>query len=255
MIDRKLYQGSFVKDDIPSWICPTCNSSVLKLAEGKDFLLKHDSMTEQFKQEDWFDVVEHWTYTFTSILTCSNDKCKEVVTCSGTGFVEQDYYTNQDGQPDWKYIEYFKPKFFYPALHFFKIPENTPEDVSKAILESFSLFFTNKSSSANQIRIALECLLTHLKIKRFNIRAGRSRQRLNLHERINLLPNKYQDIKDLCFAIKWLGNSGSHSSEALSSNNIFDGYDMLSVLLEELYHNKQEHAKKLAKKINTRKGV
>ena len=253
MIDRKLFIKPFTEDHLPNWKCPNCNNSVLKIQDDK-FLTQNTSNTELYKSEIWFEPEEHAKLVFTSILICSNDKCKEVVSCSGEVLVDRDYYTNNKGQEDWHYVKYFKPKFFYPTLHFFQIPENTPENVNKSIQESFSLFFINKSSAANQIRVALECLLTHLKIKRFNIRKGK-RNRLNLHQRIDLLPSKYQSIKDLCFAIKWLGNSGSHCGEQLKSNNIFDGYDLLSALLDELYHNKQDHAKRLAKKINTKKGV
>lgn len=35
----------------------------------------------------------------------------------------------------------------------------------------------------------------------------------------------------------------------------FDGYEMLSFILEELYDNKHEHAQKIAKKINFKKGI
>ncbi|CAA6826711.1 MAG: Unknown protein [uncultured Sulfurovum sp.] len=189
-------------------------------------------------------------YTFTTLLTCSNQRCKEVVTCLGRGYVKTKYGRNNDIE----YIEYFKPIFFYPALQIFDIPVKTPEEVKAHIHSSFSLFFNNPSAAANQIRIALECLLTHMKIKRYNISNGKQR-RLNLHQRIELLPAKYQHVKDLFFAIKWLGNSGSHCGDKITMDNVFDGYDMLSFLLEELYENRQTHAKKLAKKINDNKGV
>ena len=76
-----------------------------------------------------------------------------------------------------------------------------------------------------------------------------------LHRRIELLPPKYTHIKELYLAIKWLGNSGSHSDDKLSFDNIFDGYDMLSFILDELYNSQEKHAKKLAKIINAKKGV
>lgn len=253
MIDRKIYRKSFTQDNLPNWKCPTCNNSILSINEN-NIISKNDSFTEINKGEDGFEP-EMASFIFTVIFSCNNPKCKEVVSCCGSGYWEEEpYYDYETMEQRLEYVSYFTPQYFYPPLYFFEIPKKTPEDVSNAIIQSFSLFFTNKSSSANQIRVALECLLTHLKIKRFNIVKGKKR-RLNLHERIDLLPSKYQHIKDLCFAIKWLGNSGSHCGEELTSNNIFDGYDLLSVLLEELYNNKQEHAKKLAKKINTKKGV
>jgi hypothetical protein len=252
MIDRKPYIKSFTKGNIPDWICPTCNRGTLH-AEPEEFIVKDNASTMNSYHEEWFEPAHMVEHHFAVMLTCTNPNCKEPVSVVGNGFIEEEYYQTSDGYSS-NYISYLWPRYFHPALHFFQIPEDTPEDVSKAILESFSLFFTNKSSSANQIRIALECLLTHLKVKRY-INGNGKRKRLNLHQRIDLLPSKYQHIKELCFAIKWLGNSGSHCGEELSSDNVFDGYDVLSVLLEELYHNKQEHAKKLAKKINTKKGI
>lgn len=259
MIDRKLYKKYFSKDDIPNWKCPTCNNSILSINENK-IISKNNSFTEINQGEDGFEP-EMASFIFTVIFSCNNPKCKEVVSCCGSGYWEEEPYDDyKNMEQRLEYVSYYTPHYFYPPLHFFEIPKKTPEDVSNAIIQSFSLFFTNKSSSANQIRVALECLLTHLKInkyeKRFNKKTNKNyMNRLSLNDRIKLLKPKYQHIKDLCIAIKWLGNSGSHCGEELTSDNIFDGYDLLSVLLEELYNNKQEHAKKLAKKINTKKGV
>jgi len=70
-----------------------------------------------------------------------------------------------------------------------------------------------------------------------------------------LLATKYDGHKEICSAIKWLGNAGSHCEEELDIDNIFDGYDMLSFLLDEIYNNRHHHVKKLAKNINAKKGV
>jgi len=249
MIDRKLYEGYFTKEEMSKWQCPTCNSSALKVVE-EQFIQKHNSTTEINYHEDWFDAPEMIVYTFTALLSCTNPQCKEVVACSGTGGVEREQYSYDD----YKYVEYFKPYFFYPSLNIFQIPEKTPDNVKNSIKSSFSLVFTNKSSAANQVRISIECLLTHLKVKQHHTNGGK-RKRLALHRRIELLPIRYQKIKDICFAIKWLGNAGSHCDDEMTFDDVFNGYDMLSFILEELYDNKHTHVQKLAKKINAKKGV
>jgi len=253
MIDRKLYQGYFTKEDMSKWQCPTCNSSALKVVE-EQFIEKYNSATEINYHEDWFDAPEMIVYTFTALLSCTNPQCKEVVACSGVGCVKEEYYSYY-GRDKRKYTKYYKPYFFYPALNIFQIPEKTPENVKESIRSSFSLIFTNPPSAANQIRIALECLLTALGIKRFNIKPGQKRKRLNLHQRIELLPDKYQEVKNICLAIKWLGNSGSHCDEDMKFDDVFNSYYMLSFLLDEIYDNRHHHVKKLAKTINTKKGV
>ena len=248
MINRDLYKGSFSKDNIPSWSCPTCNSGIITTTKEK-FLDGHTASTTAIIKEDWFDPEDMAELIYTVFLQCSNPKCLEIVMNVGSGFVERDY-----DEHDWSWISYFKPKFFYPPLMIFQIPKNTPENVRESIISSFSLVFTNPASSANQIRIAIECLLTHLKVKQYHIVKGK-RNKLTLHRRIELLPEKYKKIKEVCLAIKWLGNAGSHCEDKITFDDVFDGYDMLSFVLEELYDNKHAHVKKLANKINARKGV
>ncbi|MCW8895536.1 DUF4145 domain-containing protein [Sulfurimonas sp.] len=253
MIDRTPYKKKFTKDNIPNWICPSCLNGVLHSSE-KHFISEDTGGTKRGWNEEWFDP-EMAMLTYTAMFTCTNSKCQESVASSGYGYLEQEYFYNQEGQHDYEYVAYYRPLFFHPTLQIFKIPNEAPESVKKAIENSFSTVLINKSASANQVRIAVECLLTHLKIKQFNVRIGRRRQRLNLHQRIELLPVKYKKIKDICLAIKWLGNAGSHCDEDMKIDDVFDGYDMLSFVLEELFDNKHVHVKKLAKKINTKKGV
>jgi len=243
MINRTLYKGYFTKEDMSKWQCPICNGSALKVVE-EYFIKKNNSATHEYQP----DIPEKIVSTFTALLSCTNPQCKEVVTCSGTGFVEG-YFNNCET----KYIEYFNPYFFYPPLNIFQIPEKTPENVKESILSSFSLIFTNKSSAANQIRIALECLLTHLKVEQYPNQG--QKKRLSLHDRIKLLPKQYEYIRDICSAIKWLGNAGSHCDDRMTLDDVFDGYDMLSFVLEELYDNKHPYVTKLAKKINAKRGV
>lgn len=246
MIKRELYKGYFTQDGMSKWQCPTCNSGSLQVIQDK-FIMQYNSATEMHYHEDWFDAPEMIVYTFTTLLSCTNPSCKEVISCSGTGGVEREQYSYDDS----KYVEYFKPFFFYPSLKIFQIPEKTPEEIKKAIETSFSLVFNNKSAAANQIRIALECLLNSLGVEQDNKKG----YRLNLHDRIELLIEKYSKIKDICFAIKWLGNSGSHCEEEMTMDNVLDGYEMMSFILDELYDNKHERIATLAKQINDKKGV
>ncbi len=242
MINRELYKGYFTQDDMSKWQCPACNSGSLQVIQDK-FLQEHNSETEINYHEDWFHAPEMITYTFTALLFCTNPRCKEVVTCSGTGCVERE----QDSHEDSRYIEYFKPFFFYPSLNIFQIPEKTPEKVKQSIRGSFSLLFKSSSAAANKIRSALECLLIKIDRKQAN--------EMTLHRRIELLGEEHQKIKDFCLAVKWLGNAGSHCNDNMTIDDVFDGYDILSFILEELYDNKHEKLTAMAETINENRGV
>jgi len=242
MIDRKLYEGYFTKEDMSKWQCPTCNSSALKVVE-EQFIQKHNSETEINYHEDWFNAPEMIVYTFTALLSCTNPQCKEVVACSGTAGVEREQYSYEDSQ----YVEYFKPYFFYPSLNIFQIPEKTPDNVKNSIVTSFSLLFSNTSAAANKIRSALECLLIEID--------STQPDGITLHRRIKLLTDEYQKIQEFCFAVKWLGNAGSHCEDNMTMNDVFDGYDILLFVLEELYDNKHERLSAIVETINENKGI
>tara|TARA_B100000315_G_C14298370_1_gene460672 strand:- start:209 stop:610 length:402 start_codon:yes stop_codon:yes gene_type:complete len=125
--------------------------------------------------------------------------------------------------------------------------------VSEEIEKSFSLFFSDAPSAANHIRIALEDLLTHLKIKRYKSKENK-RTFLALHSRIELLPAKYKHLQDLFFAVKWLGNAGSHSDRVVTMDDVLDAYEIMEEILQDLFVKKTKRVKNLAKKINKTKG-
>ena len=125
--------------------------------------------------------------------------------------------------------------------------------MSAEIEKSFSLFFCDAPSAANHVRVALENLLTHLKIKRFEIRRKR-RTFLALHRRIELLPSKFKHLQDLFFAVKWLGNAGSHSEKVVSKDDVLDAYEIMDEILQDLFFKRTRRIKNMAKQINKTKG-
>jgi hypothetical protein len=125
--------------------------------------------------------------------------------------------------------------------------------VSTPLNESFKLFFSSPSAASNNVRIAIEELLTELKVKRFNVSKGR-RLFINLHQRIESLPAKYAQFKDMILAIKWLGNAGSHGHSEVTIDDAMDAYELTEHILKEIYEPKAKKLKALAKKVNKKKG-
>lgn len=251
-MDRKLYKLPIGKSGITHFPCPTCGKGSLKI--------RHDTFhfeeTNESKKAhghdawdpDWVELV------FSCFLECSNEGCKDVVASTGVGSVSEHYIYDEYGNPeDMDYREDFTPTYFVPHLKIFAIPNGAPADVKEEIEKSFALLFCDPQSAANHVRTALEHLLTQLKVKRYSTSNGK-RRFLSLHNRIQLLPSTLQHVQDLFFAVKWLGNAGSHSNSAVTIDDVFDAYELMEELLNEMYANKRKQAKSLAKKINKRKG-
>ena len=206
-----------------------------------------EAHTHEAWEPEWIE------YVYNCILVCTNDKCREIVVSTGTGSVDWDIIEDENGQPDQVYSEFFLPKYFQPHLCLFSIPSDCPASVSDLLNESFRLFFCSPNAAANNVRAAIEELLTELKIKRFSTVNGK-RRFINLHQRIGLLPAKYAPFKDMILAIKWLGNAGSHGHAEVTMDDVMDAYELTEHILEEIYEPKAKKLKAIAKKVNKRKG-
>ncbi len=243
-MDRKLYKLPFTKKGVSRYQCPSCNKGLLKIKEDT-FHQQETKISREGHGHPAWDA-EWITYIYSCLFECTNPDCKDIVSSSGKGSVEEKYFFDEEGQPDRDFEEYFEPEYFTPHLKIFNIPEGAPEGVENEINKSFSLLFSDPSSSANHIRVALEHLLTHLKIRRFTT-SNNKRHFLSLHNRIDLLPRKYHQIKDIFIAVKWLGNAGSHSNHEITLDDVFDSYELIIELLVEIFSNNRSKAKSLAK--------
>lgn len=250
-MDRTVFKLPFTKKGITRYPCPSCAKGYLKILKDSFAEKETKRSIGMHNHPEWGP--EYFETVYSCILECSNAACKDVVSSSGIGWDEEEHFYDEDGMPDREYVRYFRPSIFAPHLRPFAFHKDTPENVSKEIDKAFSLTFIDPPSSANHIRVALEHLLTHMKIKRFTTNNGK-RQFLSLHKRIELLPQKYESIKDIFFAVKWLGNAGSHSNHDVTLDDVLDSYELTIELLDEIYSKKRKNAKSLAKIINRKKG-
>ena len=253
-MDRKDLKLPFTLQKPNDWACPTCRTGMLHIK--KDTFHAHETLIsrKQASFDGWGP--EDTQYVYSCTLVCKNDQCKETVSCAGVGGVELNEINDENDEsdePHESYDDYFLPKFFEPHLRLTNIPEKCPESVSKPLNESFGLFFSSPSAASNNVRMAIEELLTELKIRRYNL-VKNERRFMSLNQRINLLPLKFSQLKDLILAIKWLGNAGSHASGKVSMDDVMDSYDLIEHVLHEIYAPKTKKLAALAKQINKKEG-
>jgi ssDNA-binding Zn-finger/Zn-ribbon topoisomerase 1 len=250
-MDRQVFKLPFTTQRGTNYQCPTCGKGNLIIKEGTF----HQRQTKStLDSQDHPEYSNDWDETIYSCLfECSNTACNDVIASSGRGRVEEEYDIFDDGSWGRVFETWYFPKIFTPNLKVFICPEGTPEDVEGEIDKSFSLIFIDPASSANHIRVALEHLLTFMRIKRYETKRGR-RVLLSLHKRIQLLPEKFENIKDIFLAAKWLGNAGSHSNHQVTRDDVLDSYELTIEILDKVFSNKTAKARALAKKINKKKG-
>jgi hypothetical protein len=249
-MDRKNLTHPFSIGNVPDWTCPTCGKGSLLVS--KDSFRKDERLHSRDHSDDAFD--PDWIeYVYSCLLRCSNETCREVVSNSGTGSVDTKNYRNHLGDWEVEYVDLFQPKFFEPHLILMDIPKQCSKSIINALNESFKLFFAAPSAAANSVRIAIEELLTELKVERVKIAGNGQETFINLHQRIESLPAMHASLKEMLLAIKWIGNASSHTSNMITHDDVLTAYDFMEHVLEEIYQPKSE-LKLLAKMINEKKG-
>ena len=235
-MDRELWiNGSFTLiDPLPQWYCPTCKKYLLK-GEKDEFHFvetiesKNIRKIKGWEEREIFDT----RYRFTGTLKCSNPSCKDVVIFSGTGSMTYAPKKDKSGAVYTVEAPYFVPQYFNPPLYLFEINKDCPEKIATAIYDSFGLYWYDESSCANKIRIVVEIIMNQQRVRKTSEKKGK---RLNLHQRIEFFERKKPDIAKHLFAIKFIGNDGSHMGK-ITTDDLIDAYTLLEYSINNLYGN------------------
>ena len=243
---RKDFTPPFLPKAVPTWRCPACPTGALALVPDS---LRYEDTAESLRVLEGPEWEPEWlTQRFFALLRCT--KCKEPVLSVGDVKVEDDYDEDAGG---WAPVGALVPTFFEPAIPIIRVHEKCPEHIASEIAEASRLYWTSPSSAANRVRSALERLMDDKAIpKKTKTKAGTFRD-LTLHARIERFGKKYPELSQHLLAIKWIGNSGSHSTE-ITADDMLDGFELLAYALDEIYGLKSLKLKKLSAAINKSKG-
>lgn len=243
-LKRNELENAFTASNVPRYRCPHCEEGILQVAGKLD-----SNATEASKrdQEYGFDP-DFIVLSFHGKLVCTT--CSEIVFVVGAGGVDIEHAVDDNGEWSSEWVEYYDPRFFHPPLQLVICPEKTPTTVKESISAACETYFSQPDSCCNSLRVAAEEILTDLKI---DLKKPDGSY-LSFSSRINQLPPERHEIKALFDAVRWLGNHGSHSDSSLSRSDALDAFEVMNLLLEELYSETRLKARELAKRINDAKG-
>jgi hypothetical protein len=245
-VDRNLWGAGLRKAYAPRWPCPSCPNGTLRLVPDSLRWLETAEPQRRHTNEDFN--LSDIDYTFSASLECA--RCRQKISCCGRGGEEP--YTFQNEHGDWEQEDepVFYPRFFYTSLRLFRTPPGCPRLAREQLYKSFAVFFCDLSAAANHLRQCVEEILTHAGI---DIRDANGRF-IALNERIKIYERKDSDNAGRIVALKWIGNCGSHPEVELNECDLFDAYDILEVLLEDLYVGHHRNVRNIVAQINTAKG-
>jgi hypothetical protein len=248
MVNKDIFKKTFDGTQAPPWPCPSCGNGMLKLVSGT-FQKQETAESRRLRLESGHEP-EWIEYVYACLLQCANDSCGEFVANAGSGAVVSTQGYDVDDEVVEEYRDNFSPKYFHPHLKLIRIPSTCSENVKASINKSFELLFASPSASMNSLRSALESILTDM-----GVETSTNSSRLNLHQRIEKIPNEHDSIKQILLAVKWLGNNASHPNSDLVMKDLFEAFELFERILEEIYEQKTNRLNETAERIKLKKGA
>lgn len=243
-VERSLYATHFT--EFPEWPCPTCGKGHLQLDKEKLLNVETGPSKAAHAHEEWDP--EWIERRFAALLTCNFKNCGEVVAIQGNVSITEVYDWGDQGDQTREWIEAFEPRSLSPAPLPIRPAEDTPELVKGCLREAGSLIWQSAESAANQVRQAVEYLMDEQ-----NVSKATPPVFTPLHNRIKEFEKKDGKNAEILLAVKWLGNSGSHVG-GLTRDDVFDAFDMVELVLNNLYDTTTADIMAKVKAINTQKG-
>lgn len=260
MINKEILTGEFNQK---SFACPKCKKGTVILEQDKSAVLMEHNYGEIEDVLANNGLATSYLKTIAETYKCTEDNCDARIILVR----EEAGSLNKQNGPVWIFeydpnIVKNQIKYVDPPINIFEIPENTPQNIKKVIISSFSLLWIDLDSCANKLRITIELLLTNLNIKKERHKKNKKTgiteaMPIPLSIRIQDLQkgeNEFSKFADQLFAIKWIGNLGSHEPSNIDRNRIIEAYEIIEHLLNEIFDNRDKYIQSKTKEIIENKG-
>lgn len=242
--------GTWLREaDWPHHPCPRCGHPTLEpgnLDTHKDQV--SDELVELVHRN--LEPPGELSGTFDGHLSCTRASCGQAVSVAGDwryvlDFDEQNYRET--------FSDEYLVRYLNPAPVLIDLPTRTPNTVQDAVRAASAIIWLNPNAAANQLRQAVEELLTAKKVKRWTLTKRSKKERLTTHQRLELFRAIHPEVADVLEAVKWIGNSGSHNNE-LTTADVLSGAGYLGLALRRLYDRSDAELLAQVRAVNKRRG-
>ncbi|UTC53651.1 DUF4145 domain-containing protein [Treponema sp. OMZ 803] len=237
--DRLIIGYSDIKKKYPiqtDFLCPECQKGRLCISDDKSIINEeYKNFNEKIRTDYYGEYDTDWfRNSFIGFLCCNN--CSEKIAFLGESSYSE-YYTQQIDDYCERYVEeVYEIKYFERVKDFINIDYLLNEDLKKVLRESFLLYFSDKNSCANKIRVFLDMFLTELGVSETSL-DGKFR---NLSERIDNCKKINSPQKETLKILKNVGNEGSHGYGIISKYDLYKTYKVIESLILNKYKKKEE---------------
>lgn len=207
--------------------CPSCQTGYIGFSSPSTDE-SHESVS--LRSHELFDP-EWISGTFVVRGQCENPGCQQALHGIGDYRVGSARKSIPDNCYSFPYSEYYTVRHLHPPILIMSIPQSAPDTVREGIQRASRVLFADPGLAATALRATVERFLTSEGIAGTHSN-GKFR---NAHDRIKEWRDADPDrpkVADLLFAVKWLGNAGTHEDSDLTTIEVLDG----ARVLDEAFH-------------------
>lgn len=233
----------------PRPACPKCQTGYIAFSDPST-VEDHDSIeahAHEYFDPDWI------TGTFSIEGECENPQCKQAVHGVGDYTVGTSTTFDMSSEEIYSipYTHLYTVAHLHPPMLIMPTPSSAPPEVREGILRASRVLFADPGLAATALRATVERFLTSQ-----GISATRNNGKFrSAHERIEEWSRADPDrpsVADLLFAVKWLGNAGTHEDSDLTVIEVLDGARVLDEAFHRLFTGPDIEAR--ARSINQAEG-
>jgi len=214
--------------------CPVCNGNLCINDDKQIKTEEYKALNSEIRQYDKYNYEpECLCYSFAGYLTCN--LCDEKI--AGLGY---SVYSEPIAMENSKYFtQTFYIKYFERVNDFIKIDSLQNSELKEILRQSFKLYFCDKESCANKIRVFIEKFLTEIGVNETTTNGTL----ISLNKRIQNCKKFSKPQKETLAVLKNIGNIGSHSNNSISNEDLYKTYKVLEDIIAEYHH--EEHVSDL----------
>ena len=241
----------FPSSSWPAIDCQICGIGRVQVIAGKtEFFESADSRKLRERDRDNWEA--EWAEgLFQAQLLCSDPGCQTRYLAIGKYKLEQLKLRQPDEAEYQEILSLLVAQPSFPISD--RLPSDTPDLVNDRIKEAAGIVWLDPNAAGNRLRLAVEELLTERGIPKTDPAGGPS-DYLTTHARINLFKKLDPEAAKLLFAVKWVGNGGSHGN-TLNSEKVVLQMQILHEALKTVYNATRQNILKQAAEINLNKGI
>lgn len=214
----------------PRPACPVCHTGYIgfsKPVEDEDYGSASVRDHPEF-DPDWV------SGTFVVRGQCENPVCRQAMYGTGDYHVNYAQESTDDDDLGIPYSSYYIVKNFHPPTLIMSIPKSAPDVVREGVLRASRVLFADPGLAATALRATVELFLTSEGISATRDNGGFRTVDKRIEEWRDGHSGR-QPVAELLFAVKWLGNAGTHEDSGLTTTDVLDGARMLDEAFHRLF--------------------